>query len=135
MESETGRLLESVSQIETITAAGTRRFTCEPHERIASGTMRSFSRLPHSTGKGNLMKSQPETSTPSRRDRLIHERVHDPYKTKHKLPEPSVCPVCKAVFRHGRWQWAESWPMDARQETCQACHRVKDDYPAGVVRL
>jgi hypothetical protein len=28
----------------------------------------------------------------ARRDRLIHERVHDPYKTPHKLPEPTVCP-------------------------------------------
>ena len=81
------------------------------------------------------MKSRCETPTRSRRDRLIHEMVHDPYKTKHKLVEPSVCPVCNAVFRHGRWQWAESWPMDARQETCQACHRVKDGYPEGVVRL
>jgi len=70
-----------------------------------------------------------------RKDRLIHEHVHDPYKTKHKLPEPSVCPVCKAVFKNGRWQWAKSWPVGAHKETCQACHRTKDDYPAGVVKL
>ena len=71
----------------------------------------------------------------SRKDRLIHEHVHDPYKTKSKPPELSVCPVCNAVFKDGRWQWAESWPVDAHKETCQACHRTKDGYPAGVVNL
>jgi hypothetical protein len=30
-------------------------------------------------------------------DRLIHERVHDPYKTKSKLRETD--PVCNAVFK------------------------------------
>ena len=41
------------------------------------------------------------------------------------------CPACNAVFKDGRWQWAESWPADAHKETCQACHRTKDNYPAG----
>jgi hypothetical protein len=72
---------------------------------------------------------------PERGDRLLQERVHDPYKTKLKLPEPSVCPVCSAIFKDGRWQWAESWPADAHKETCQACHRTRDNYPAGVVTL
>jgi NMD protein affecting ribosome stability and mRNA decay len=81
------------------------------------------------------MKTTTDPAPFSRKDRLIHEHVHDPYKTKHKLPEPSVCPVCKAVFKEGRWQWAESWPMDAHPAVCQACHRTNDDYPAGVVRL
>lgn len=73
--------------------------------------------------------------TQTRQDRRIRERIHDPYKTKHKLPEPSFCPVCKSVFKDGRWQWAEAWPSDAHQETCQACQRTKDDYPAGLVTL
>lgn len=70
-----------------------------------------------------------------RKDRLIHERVHDPYKFKHKLPEPCVCPVCHAIFRDGRWQWAESWPVGSHRELCQACQRVRDKFPAGVVTL
>ena len=74
-------------------------------------------------------------ANPPRKDRLIQEWVHDPYKTKHKLTEPTVCPVCNAVFKSGRWHWAESWPMNAHRETCQACHRTKDGYPAGVVKL
>lgn len=73
--------------------------------------------------------------TRGRKDRLIHERVHDPYKSKHKPPEPSACPVCHAIFREGRWQWAQSWPADSHREICQACQRVRDNYPAGVVML
>jgi len=42
------------------------------------------------------MNSQFETRTSERMDRLIHERVHDPYKIKSKPPEPTVCPVCNA---------------------------------------
>lgn len=81
------------------------------------------------------MKLKSDNPTSSRRDRLIHELVHDPYKTKRKLPEPTVCPVCKAGFQGGRWRWSDSWAINAHQETCQACHRVKDDYPAGMVTL
>jgi hypothetical protein len=81
------------------------------------------------------MKTQPTPPYFARQDRLLQEHVHDPYKTSQKLPEPSVCPVCKAVFHHGRWEWAESWPIDAHQAICQACHRTKDGYPAGVVTL
>ena len=40
-----------------------------------------------------------------RQDRLIHEWVHDPYQSKRKLPDPTVCPQCGAVFHQGRWTW------------------------------
>lgn len=73
--------------------------------------------------------------TEPRKDRLIHERVHDPYKTRHKPPEPSVCPVCHTVFKGGRWQWLESWPTDSHKEICQACRRIRDNYPAGLVTM
>ena len=76
-----------------------------------------------------------DNRTSYRMDRLIHERVHDPYKTKSKLPEPTVCPNCCAVFKEGRWQWADFWPIDAQRRTCQACHRTKDGYPAGIVTV
>lgn len=73
--------------------------------------------------------------TKSRNDRLIHEHVHDPYKATRKPSEPSVCPKCYAVFHDGRWQWLDSWPMHAHQELCQACQRIRDNYPAGVVTM
>ena len=69
----------------------------------------------------------------NRKNRLIHEHVHDPYKTQSKPPQPTVCPICHAVFKEGRWQWADSWPIEAHRQICQACHRTRDDYPAGVI--
>jgi NMD protein affecting ribosome stability and mRNA decay len=78
--------------------------------------------------------TQPNGRQP-RRDRLIREHIHDPYKLRQKLPEPTVCPQCNAVFRGGRWQWADSWSLDSHRELCQACQRAKDNYPAGLVTL
>jgi hypothetical protein len=64
------------------------------------------------------------------------ERVHDPYKTRLKLHDPTVCPDCGALYHKGRWSWpAKPPPADARHEICQACHRIRDDYPAGWVTL
>jgi len=81
------------------------------------------------------MHLQSETNSGSRRDRFIREYVHDPYQTPSKLQEPTVCPTCGAVYQHGRWQWSESEPAGAARHQCQACRRVRDDYPAGRVRL
>ncbi len=58
----------------------------------------------------------------------------DAYKMKGKLPEPTVCPQCKAVFHKGRWQWKEV-PPQAHQTLCPACHRQNDDFPAGFITL
>lgn len=69
-----------------------------------------------------------------RHDGLFQEKVHDAYKAKGKLPEPTVCPQCRAVFHEGRWQWRDV-PALAHQEMCPACRRVHDHYPAGFVTL
>lgn len=71
---------------------------------------------------------------PIRHDRLLQEAVHDSYKAKGKLPEPTLCPDCGAVFRTGRWQWLDK-PKEAHQECCPACHRIRDHFPAGFVSL
>jgi hypothetical protein len=74
------------------------------------------------------------SGTSVRGDRILRERVHDPYKTRLKLPEPSACPDCGATFHKGRWTWLPA-PEGANQERCQACHRIADNYPAGLVTL
>lgn len=67
-------------------------------------------------------------------ERPLFERDTDAYKAKEKLTEPTVCPECGAVFHDGRWQWMDA-PIDAHRETCPACHRIKDNFPAGFVTL
>ena len=69
-----------------------------------------------------------------RKDRLLRELVHDPYMSKRKLPEPTVCPECGAVFRKAKWEWAER-PENANEELCPACQRVRDKVPAGYLSL
>jgi NMD protein affecting ribosome stability and mRNA decay len=78
---------------------------------------------------------KPQSDLGPRRDRLLREHIHDPYKTSRKLPEPTVCPECGAVFHDGRWQWITPPPAEAHRTQCQACHRIRDQYPAGVIRL
>lgn len=65
-----------------------------------------------------------------RRDRLIREHVHDPYKARVKLPARTVCPQCGAVYEAGRWHWGPR-PAEAAEHLCQACRRINDRYPAG----
>ena len=81
------------------------------------------------------MHHKSETNLGTRRDKLLHEHIHDTYKTSHKLSEPTVCPDCGAVFHEGRWQWITPPPEGAHQTSCPACHRTRDNYPAGVITL
>jgi len=68
------------------------------------------------------------------REELRDELVHDSYKSKRKLHEPTRCPDCGAVYRSGRWQWGIA-EADAHEEICPACHRVRDRFAAGYVTL
>lgn len=71
---------------------------------------------------------------PARRDRLLREYEHDTYKTRGKLPEPTVCRECGVVFHKGRWQWG-AHPDGAHKTLCPACHRTHDRCPAGYLTL
>jgi NMD protein affecting ribosome stability and mRNA decay len=60
--------------------------------------------------------------------------MHDSYKSGRKLPEPTRCPDCDAVFQSGRWVWGSA-PAAAHLERCPACHRIHDNFPAGFLTL
>ncbi len=70
-----------------------------------------------------------------RRNSLFQEQTHDTYKTKGKLPEPTACSHCDAIFKEGRWQWCPNHEAIAQQGICPACHRIQDHYPAGFLTL
>lgn len=69
-----------------------------------------------------------------RHDRLLRELDHDPYHSKQKLSEPTVCPNCRAVYVKGRWSWGDA-PPGATEHLCPACQRVKDRVPAAFLTL
>ena len=70
----------------------------------------------------------------ARQDGIFQEKIHDTYQIKSKLKEPTVCPLCSALFHEGRWQWLEA-PANAHPHNCPACQRTHDQYPAGFVTL
>jgi NMD protein affecting ribosome stability and mRNA decay len=80
------------------------------------------------------MKSIRDGWRPLQRQELRDELVHDTYKAKKGLQEPTRCPGCGAVYHGGRWQWG-SVTADAQEELCPACHRIRDHFPAGYVTL
>lgn len=70
-----------------------------------------------------------------RKDRLIQEYIHDPYFTKEKYHDPSVCERCGVVFHEGIFQWMEPPPANAEKMICPACRRIEDKYEGGIVIL
>jgi len=83
-------------------------------------------------GKGQAHSGS--QAAPQRRDKLIREREHDSYKVRAKLPDPTACPDCGALYRDGRWVWGKA-PVDAQRTVCPACHRIRDSYPGGHLTL
>lgn len=81
-----------------------------------------------------IINTKPASAHPVSNERPLFERDIDAYKAKGKLKDPTVCPECGAVFHDGRWQWMTA-PVDAHSDTCPACHRIKDNFPAGYVKL
>lgn len=71
---------------------------------------------------------------PRRWGHAQEDHVTDPYRWTQKPDGFAVCPQCEAVYEAGRWHWRNR-PEGTTTLTCQACHRINDNYPAGVVHL
>ena len=71
----------------------------------------------------------------TRGDRLIKERIHDPYMDDSNPPEPTLCTDCGAVFTKGRWSWVPSPPEAPERDLGPACRRIRDRVPAGMLTL
>lgn len=75
----------------------------------------------------------------SRKNKLIREKIHDPYHESRKYGDGVICPTCHAIYQSGHWLWAKKEEIrditSADQSLCPACKRIRDKYPAGVVVL
>jgi NMD protein affecting ribosome stability and mRNA decay len=69
-----------------------------------------------------------------RRDRLTLQKRDDALQPRQKLPEPTVCSQCHAVYSSGRWTWKDV-PAQAHSVVCPACLRTQEDYPAGLIEM
>lgn len=66
---------------------------------------------------------------------MMQPESHDPYRAHGKLPEPSWCPLCGAVYEQGRWQWKERLAATAPQAVCPACQRQRAGDAAGTLHV
>jgi len=115
-----------------------------PHERPGAGQAVT-SAPPRAHEEVCLKSRQPKKEKAGRRGGRLQatrgEHQGDTYRRKSKkvevkLPDVTVCPDCSAVFRAGRWRWAQvAQPSGTRREICPACRRIRDRYPAGEVTI
>ena len=66
----------------------------------------------------------------------LHTEAHsnDPYFERHKPHEPAYCSRCELIFHEGRWQHGQRH-TGAAEHLCPACHRIRDEFPAGYVTV
>ena len=76
----------------------------------------------------------PPAFKPGQHLQILDGPIHDPYQTREKLSEPTVCSDCGAVYQEGRWQWMTP-AAHAQQALCAACRRIQENMPAGYVTL
>ena len=66
--------------------------------------------------------------------RVITMTIAKAIEKQNIFPEPTVCSDCGAVYRHGRWQWAESL-IGTHKIICPACRCIRDKIPASSLIL
>lgn len=61
----------------------------------------------------------------------------NPYHEDRKYSEPTLCPRCRLVYRHARWQQGEveDHEGDIHESQCPACRREVDGLPGGLLYL
>ena len=88
-----------------------------------------MSKRPRGKGKG-VLYGQPRGG-----------RVPDPYIPRRGWPEPTLCPVCGAVYQKKRWSINEKLLIDIRKKgkiysnKCPACRKIEDGFAMGVIDL
>lgn len=80
------------------------------------------------------MKAHRKHVRTHQQEQLLQDVVHDAYQSRKKLPEPTRCKDCGALWRRGRWSWSAA-PAGAHLARCPACRRIRDKLPAGYVHL
>lgn len=84
------------------------------------------------TTQGQVVGNVP---TEQRRNKLIVEKRHDTYLPTRRYASPSLCGTCGLVYVDGRWIRDDEHEYSGQSQTCPACLRTADNYPAGVVEL
>lgn len=79
------------------------------------------------------MKATRAAHREGRRETALADRP-DSYRAVAKREHPAHCPRCGAAYNKGRWTWGAA-AANAERQTCPACQRIEDDFPAGYVTL
>jgi NMD protein affecting ribosome stability and mRNA decay len=83
--------------------------------------------------------TSPKTSNdyirqPPKDERAYDQRNEDPYQSRGKYQEPSMCTGCGAVYKKGHWTW-DIADASAHKHLCPACQRIHDRAPAGIITI
>lgn len=84
--------------------------------------------------KGTMNRKYPHGTLKMDIARIFKDKRSDPYINTKKLPDPTICPDCGAVFTNGRWSWKQ-YKNVSNQHLCPACQRTQEVNPAGVIEL
>lgn len=76
-----------------------------------------------------------------RKDRLLDEKVQDPYMDRNLYRDPTICPTCNLVFHNKTWHQDTAMlekykKLDSTDyKDCPACRKIKDNYPLGILMI
>jgi NMD protein affecting ribosome stability and mRNA decay len=80
------------------------------------------------------MKTLRSRNAAGRKEQRTPARHDDSYLADAKQAGPIACARCGATYRRGRWTWKPA-DDDLPRDTCPACKRIQDNFPAGHLLL